>query len=148
MSAGFGFSTGDIIACLKLIKDSIDAVQDGKGAVAEYQSLIHEVDSLRDGLQALQELDLEAQLGANSKQYAAVQDAVSRCQCCIETFMTSISKYQPWLQLKPATVPALWKSNLRKIRWALCKKDDISRFRAQLERHGSSINMLLLAIQV
>ena len=147
MSAGFGFSVGDIVAGIKLIKQSIEALQDTKGSSADYQALTQEIDSLKDGLEAIQDLELDQQLGLKSKQSVAIQDAVSRCWRCIDDFLSLIAKYQPWLRARNSS-NSIWRANLKKIQWALCKKDDVDRFRAQLERHCSSLNMLLVTLQV
>ncbi|KAI4104918.1 MAG: hypothetical protein LQ345_007257 [Seirophora villosa] len=147
MSAGFGFSVGDLVLGLKLIKQSIEALEDTKGSSADYQALSLEIDSLKDGLEAVEDLRLDQRLGSKSKACVAVQDAVLRCQRCIDVFLSTITKYQPWLRTVDPSGSA-WKANLRKIQWALCKKDDVSRFRAQLERHSSSISMLLVTLQV
>lgn len=147
MSTGFGFSAGDLVLGLKLIKKSIEALEDTKGSSADYQALCHEIDSLKSGLEAVEDLQLEWRLRHNSKPFIAVQEAISRCRRCIDVFLLTITKYQPWLRTNgPSDSP--WKANLKKIQWALCKKDDVNRFRAQLERHSSSISMLLVTIQV
>ncbi|KAL8824504.1 MAG: hypothetical protein Q9191_005010, partial [Dirinaria sp. TL-2023a] len=147
MSVGFGFSVSDIVIGLKLIKQSIEALQDTKGSSADFRALTHEIDSLRDGLEAVEDLKLDQQFGPKSKQAVAIRQAVSRCRQCIETFLSTIAKYQPCFRTKiPAR--ATWKANLKKIQWALCKQDDVNRFRAQLERHSSSISMLLVTLQV
>ncbi|KAL8834278.1 MAG: hypothetical protein Q9170_003823 [Blastenia crenularia] len=147
MSAGFGFSVGDLVLGLKLIKQSIDALQATKGSSADYQALIHEIDSLNDGLEAVEGLRLEQRLGPKSKPCIAIQEAVLRCRYCVDVFLSTIAKYQPWLRTNSVSGPA-WKANLKKIKWALCKKDDVNRFRAELERHSSSISMLLVTLQV
>ena len=147
MSLGFGFSVGDIITGLTFIKQAIDALHDTKGAASDYQALIEEVDGLKDGLQAIQDLKLDHSLGSTSKQSIAIEQAVSRCQRCIDAFLATIAKYQPWLHTKIPTV-LVWKINVKKIKWALCKKEDVRKFRSQLERHSSSINMLLLTLQM
>lgn len=147
MSAGFGFSVGDLVLGLKLIKQSVEALQDTKGSSAHYQIFCHELDSLKDGLEAVEELSLEQRLGPKSKPCIAIQQAVERCRRCIDVFLTTITKYQPWLRTNKSSGSA-WKANLKKIQWALCKKDDVNRFRAQLERHASSISMLLVTLQV
>ena len=147
MSAGFGFSVGDIVTALKLIKQSIEAVQDTKGSSAEFKALDHEIGSLRDGLEAVEDLKLDQRFGPKSKQAAAIRQAVSRCRQCIEAFLLTIAKYQPWLRTK-TPAGAAWKTSLKKIQWALCKRDDVNRFRAQLERHSLSISMLLVTFRV
>lgn len=147
MSVGFGFSIGDLVLGLKLIKQSIEALQDAKGSSADYQALSHEIDSLNDGLEAVEDLQLDQRLGLKSKACIAITGAVSRCRNCIDVFLTTIAKYEPWLRTNESSGSA-WKANLKKIQWGLCKKDDVNRFRVQLERHSSSISMLLVILQV
>jgi hypothetical protein len=142
MSVGFGFSIGDLVAGLKVIKDSVEAVKDTKGASADYAALVSEVASLQDGLEAIDELQLSSR-GAPWKQRLAIERAIEACQKCVEDFMNSVSKYQPHLQSHATGMVSAW----RKIRWALCKKEDVALFRTRLERHSSSINMLLLSLQ-
>ncbi|MCJ1226930.1 hypothetical protein MMC12_003585 [Toensbergia leucococca] len=141
MVAPFGFSFGDFIACINVLISSINAVQDSKGASVQYHSLTEELRSLEAALSAIHDLHLD-QTAAN--QYSPIQEAVDRCQVCIESFLNDISKYQPWLQ------PGVrgWTANIRKIQWAVCKKEDVARFQQRLERHSSSINMLLMTMQV
>ncbi|MCJ1341108.1 hypothetical protein MMC09_006404 [Bachmanniomyces sp. S44760] len=142
MSVGFGFSVGDFIAAVNLIRISIEAVQDSKGATNSFRSLLDELQSLESGLEAIDELcDLEV----GSKRHAAITHAVVQCQACIEDFLARTAKYQKWI--RPGA-PMGWQSSLRKIQWALCKKADIDDFRMQLERHASTINMLLITLQI
>lgn len=141
MSVGFGFSAGDLVAGLKIIKDSIEAVKDTKGASADYAALITEIGCLQDGFEAISDLRLGAQ--GSPKQRLAIERAIEACKKCVDDFMLSISKYQPHLHAQATGAV----SSFRKIRWALCKKEDIALFRSKLERHTSSINMLLLSFQ-
>ena len=141
MSVGFGFSAGDLVAGLKVIKDAVEAVKDTKGASADYAALITEIASLEDGLGAIDDLQLSCR--GSQKQQLAIERAIGACRKCVDDFMTTISKYQPHLQTQATGVI----SNYRKIRWALCKKDDVAVFRTRLERHTSSINMLILSLQ-
>ena len=62
MAVGFGFSIGDLFAGLRVIKDSIEAVHDTKGSPADYASLIKEIVSLQDGLEAVEEIQSECDL--------------------------------------------------------------------------------------
>lgn len=141
MAVGFGFSVSDLSAGLKLIKDSIDAVNDTRGSAADYALLVNEISSLQDGLQVVVELQSDQCL--SGKQSAALERALRTCQESIDAFLSSVSKYQTHLN---PTASGL-QSNYRKIKWALCKKDDVAQFRAQLGRHASSINMLLITFQ-
>ena len=138
---GFGFSMSDLFAALKIIKDSIEAVNDKKGAVADYAVLTSEIGSLWDGLESVEELQSGPHL--TDKQTAALKRAVDACYDSVETFLRLISDYRPHL----GTNSSGFASNYRKIKWALCKKDDVARFRGQLGRHISAINMLLITFQ-
>lgn len=141
MAVGFGFSISDLFAGLKVIKDSVEAVHDTKGSPADYALLVTEIVSLEDGLEAVRELQSDQFL--SEKQSSALERAVHLCQESIDEFLSTISKYQPHLNAKASGI----QSNYRKIKWALCKKDDVAKFRAQLGRHASSINMLLITFQ-
>lgn len=138
MAVGFGFSMSDLFAALKIIKDSVEALHDKKGAAADYANLASEIGSLWDGLEAIVEIQSDPDL--SEKQIAAIKRAVDACYECLEWFLASISDYQPHL----VTNSSGFASGYHKIKWALCKKDDVAKFRAQLGRHVSSINMLLI----
>jgi hypothetical protein len=141
MAVGFGFSVSDLFAGLKLIKDSIEAFHDAKGSSADYALLVTEILSLQDGLEAVEGLHSEQSLPEN--QNAALERAIYACQETVDGFLSSISKYQPHLSPRASGL----QSNYVKVKWALCKKEDVARFRAQLGRHTSSINMLLITFQ-
>lgn len=141
MVVPFGFSISDFVGGIQVIITCIEAVHEAKGASAHYQALAAELQSLQSGLEAIDGLQLE---WTAQKQHTAIAEAVLRCQRCIEAFVKRIAKYQPWLQ------PGLrgWNANVRKMQWAMCKKEDVLKFKTDLERHSSSINMLLATLQV
>ena len=141
MAAGIGFSVGDIFTTFKLIKDSIDAIKDTKGASADYAALLTEIDCLQEGLKAIKDLQLNH--NGSHKQQTAIARAAQASQTCIDDFRSSISKYQRHLHSNASG----WMSNYWKIKWALCRKDDVAAFRAQLQRYVSSIKLLLIAFR-
>ena len=141
MAVGFGFSVGDLVTALKVIKDSIEAIEDTKGASADYAAIVSEISCLQDGFEAIE--DLQLTLNGAPKQRLALDRAIQACQDCIEEFLESIAKYQKHLQ--PGRKGFI--ASYRKIKWALCKKEDVASFRTKLERHTSSINMLLITFQ-
>ena len=141
MAIGFGFSVSDLCMGLKLIEDSIKALDAKKGAAEDYANLLLEVNSLREALQNV-EILLSAE-GLPPTQKAALENLSFACQVCIDDFLDSSSKYQPHL----GTSSKGFTSKFRKIKWALCKKEDVASLRAQLGRHTSSISMLLLTFQ-
>ncbi|KAI4111499.1 MAG: hypothetical protein LQ338_008355 [Usnochroma carphineum] len=85
MSAGFGFSVGDIVAFLKLIKQSIEALQDTKGSTADFQGLSHDIDSLKDGLEAVADLKLEQRLGVKSQSFEQSAQQENQQQVALES---------------------------------------------------------------
>ena len=141
MTAPFGFSVGDFIAGINIIITSIKAVQNGRGSSAQFQALTSELKSLRSGLSAIQDLKLDQ---TAHKEYAAIREAAVDCQLCVEDFIRKVSKYQTWLQ------PGVdgWKANFRKIQWAFCDKKDVADFRDQLVQRSSTINLLMVSLQV
>ena len=141
MAIGFGFSVSDLCMGLKLIKDSVEALDDRKGAASDYGSLVTEIDSLQEGLTAIEELLLDENLPR--KQHLALSRTIKACQTCIEDFIDSIAKYQPHLRTAAKGIVP----KFRKLQWALCRKEDVANFRLQLGRHASSINMLLITFQ-
>ena len=141
MAVGFGFSVSDICMGLKIIKDSIGALNETKGATADYAKLLTEVQSLQDGLAAVQDLQEAGVL--SDKQDAALNRAISACQENIQEFLITISKYQPYLRNDASGMV----SKFRKVQWALCRKEDIAKFREQVARQASSISMLIITFQ-
>ncbi len=59
MSVGFGFSAGDFVAALKLVKTVVDALGGAKGASAEYRKLLDELLALEAALQQVERIELE-----------------------------------------------------------------------------------------
>lgn len=142
MSAGFGFSVGDLLAGIRIFKDSIEAFSDTKGASADFTALVGEISTLQDGLEAIEELRAEHE--CSPKQFAAIERAICACQKSIDEFLISIAKYQPYLDPKASG----WRTSYRKVKWALLKKEDVSNFRLQIARHAAAINMLLVTFQI
>ena len=146
MSVGFGFSAGDIITGLILIKNSIGAIHDTKGAQVDYRGLIQALDSLESGLEVVHDLEQEGKVEPHSKPWIAIRNATSKCKACIDEFLTSIDKYK--CLGTPAPLMSTWKANVRKIKWAVCKQTDVDIFRGRLEIHCRSVSMLLITLQV
>ncbi|KMU91884.1 hypothetical protein CIHG_09736 [Coccidioides immitis H538.4] len=71
MAAGFGFSVGDMIAGLKFIYVSCEALKCASASRMEYLALRTEIQSLLTALEAIDDLDLERLSGKNLKAHAA-----------------------------------------------------------------------------
>lgn len=139
----FGFSVGDFIAGINLVRDVIKALEDSAGSSLEYRELIRELYGLERALIEVKHLDLS---DSQCSQQIALQHAATQCQETTDIFLQTIRKYQP--ALSNAISKLSLQGNLRKIQWALCKRDDIERFRAKVSGHAAAINILLMTIQL
>jgi hypothetical protein len=138
MPVGFGFSIGDVISGIQLLHNSIEAVNNVNGSSADYASLIAELESLNTALEAASELTSE-HLVDQEQQQKAINSAVKACQKCMDDFLVRIAQYQKHLKRGNGG----WRSCYLKIKWALCKQEDVARLRAMLGSHTNSINVLL-----
>jgi hypothetical protein len=143
MSVGFGFSIGDFIAGIQLVRDVIASLRSTAGSASEYQNLIYELFGLERALLEVKALKLDdcqpAQL--NDLKCVAIE-----CQESIDRFLLEIRKYQPSLNAQGSGSRV--RDGLRKIQWALCKKGDVELFKAEVMRHTASINLLLATAQM
>ena len=141
MPVGFGFSAGDIIAALKLVDTVIDALRDSGEAGLAYRELVRELYSLETALLHVKRLD-----GADLPQAEVIslRQVAAQCHSTIDDFWKKVQQYQPHLGPSHSATPI--KSGWMKIRWAICKKDDLTKFKANLAGHTEAINILLNAM--
>jgi hypothetical protein len=143
MPVGFGFSVGDFLAVLRLIGAVIDALRESSYASSSFRSLINELYALESALLHVKRLDLD---DSHHVEMVALRQAASQCQRTIDSFYSKIQKYQPHLQ--QGGTDSKIKDAWVKIKWAVCKKDDLDTFRAEIRGHTSSIGILLLTVQM
>jgi hypothetical protein len=143
MPIPFGFSVGDFIATLELIQDVVEALKESHGSSADFQELIRELYSLERALSVVKKLEVSP---AQHSQLDAVKQAATQCQITVDTFLRKNKKFLP--TLGAAGAQHKWKGVLHKIQWRVYRKDDVDEFRAALSGHTSSINMLLLTVQM
>lgn len=142
MSVGFGFSVGDFLATLKLVGTVIDALRESSDARSSFRSLINELYSLESALLRVNRLDLDI----SHVEKVALRQAASQCQRTIDMFYKKIQNYQPHLQ--QGGTDSKIKDAWAKIKWSTCKKNDVEVFRAEIRGHASSIEILLMTIQM
>ncbi|KAH0548194.1 hypothetical protein GP486_008089, partial [Trichoglossum hirsutum] len=143
MSVSFGFSVGDFLAALRLVGTVIDALRESSYASSSFRSLINELYALESALLRVKRLDPGT--GHNVEKVALWQ-AASQCQRTVDEFYKKIQKYQPHLQ--QGGTDSRIKDAWAKIKWAICKKDDLETFQAEIRGHTSSIEILLLTMQM
>jgi hypothetical protein len=147
MGVPFGFSVGDIIAGIGVIKNSIEAFSDTRGATKDHKHLSNTLSRLSESLELIREIEVDPI--QDVRQREVIRRAVGQCQTCIEDFVCSIAKYKI---IQPSLQPAVWKSRVKtaakKVQWALCKKEDIAKFRSELGLQYENINVLLATLQM
>lgn len=143
MSVGFGFSTGDFIAALELVATVINALRDTGGSSSEFQELLSQLYTLQTALLAVQSVELD---DVQHAELAALRQAAAQCQRTIDAFWEKIQSYAP--SLKTGGSGSRAKDAWKKIKWAVCRKEDVLRFKADLVGHTESIEMLLTTVQM
>ena len=144
MPVGFGFSAGDFIAALGLVKTVISALENSGNASTEYRELLSELRSLETALIGVKRITLDESQYA---EHIALHQAAAQCQRTIDDFWTKIEAYQPHLRWGAGSGQRL-KDRWAKIRWAVCKKDDIAKLKADLTIHAQSLQLLLTTLQL
>ena len=139
----FGLSAGDVIAVSILIKDVFKALDDSKGASAEYQQVCRELWALDRALLEVEILSrtCDASIELNALGHT-VRRVTDQCRECIEAFLKKLQVYNQSLRTGGSG------SKLRdvgmKAKWALTQSDHLAKFRTEINGHSSTINMMLI----
>lgn len=145
MPVRFGFSAGDFIAALQLVSIVIDALRDSSDSSTEYRALISQLLILETALLKVKRLNMDEEQHA---EVVALRQAACQCQNTIDTFLEKIKKYQPSLRAEGSGSGSGVRDMWFKIKWALCKKDDLANFKADLIGHTESIELLLATLHM
>lgn len=141
---GFGFSVGDFIAGVSLVKKLVRALNDSAGSCAAYRKLISELLNLEDALTEITKLQLGS---AQESQKLILHRVAKQCLSGIETFISKNAKFKDSLGPQPSPTTASWRANLHKIQWALCKDNAIDGLRTEIAHHTAALNVTLATIQ-
>ena len=133
MSA-FGISIGDITTAISIVYTVYGALKDASGASAEFRALMHELRTIEQALISVKDLEIEE----SSPNHGAAKEAVSGCQNCITEFLRTVDKYQ---SLSAGKTPP--KGQILKVKWDLCHKDDVAKFRNDLGVWISALNLVV-----
>jgi hypothetical protein len=142
MSVGFGFSVGDFIAAIELVATVIDPLRESGDASSEYREIVKQLYSLETALLRVKRLEVDP---AQNVELVALL-AAAQCQRTIDNFWKKVQKYQPHLRAGGSSSRV--KDGWMKIKWAVCKKEDVAKFKADLVGHTESIQLLLSAMQM
>ncbi len=141
MSITFG-SVGDIISLSLIIKDLIRSLDKSRGSSAEYQAVIRELWNLDYALLEVEVLSRSCEKTVQLKALSAtVHQCAEQCRKCITNFHDVVKKFEK--SLRPEGSGSLVRDVALKMRWQVSEKDSLAKFRAEINAHCHSINMLL-----
>lgn len=151
---GFGFSVGDVLAGLHVVRKLIRALNDAAGARAAYRRLIAGLLDLEEALAGVDRLQ-QREAAGDPAQKMALGRVAGQCRVHIQTFLDRNAKFQDSLGMgaRPSSSlqllrAASWRTNWHKIQWALCQDGPIDELRTELAAHTTTLNLILSTIQL
>lgn len=132
----FGFSVGDFISAISLIKDVISSLR--TASVSEYRELIIELHGLQRALDEIEHLPRspEQEPAVNSIKVAALM-----CQYPLDEFAGKLKKFESLDFGQTQGRAKLWN---KKLKWGFTMEEEVRNLRAYLVAHVGSLNMRLL----
>lgn len=124
-------------------QDMFKALHDSDGASAQYQQLSRELWALDRALLKIELLSRRTDISTelNALRHSA-RRVVEQCKECLERFLTKAQNFE--ISLREGGSGNKLRDAAKKIRWALTQTDELARFRAEINGHSSSLNMLLI----
>ena len=124
----FGFSAGDFVAAISLVRKASQALKTSGGAADEYQALSHELELLLIVLEQLR--DLRPASSASQNHYNVVRGMAEEIQSPLRQFVEKIrTKFG---SLGSQTSCMSWKSSKERIKWATSMQGEVGKMRAMV----------------
>ncbi|KAL8651894.1 MAG: hypothetical protein Q9210_003006 [Variospora velana] len=136
MTPGFGFSAGDIVSAIGLIRKVQKALKDTGGASTEYQHVILELQGLENVFRQLEALEPNED---NVSQINAIRGMALACQIPLRNFLAKVEQYDT--SMSPFATRFSFKSAGHKANWALFIAEDVTKLRALVAAKALSINL-------
>jgi hypothetical protein len=146
--AAFGFSIGDFIAFLGVVKDVTLALKESTGSASSYRSLIQTLEALNQALTTSGLIYLQWENMPATETYKKDSQAMingmlfhrQQCKELIEGFIGSTQPYQnAFLGPFQGRAPSMTR-NMRKITW-MFKKEKVLTLENDLHRHLTAIQI-------
>lgn len=138
MASMFGFSAGDFLATVRLIKDIINALQ--SSSTSEFRELVLELHGHARALHVIEHLEPSA---GQECTINAVKVVALMCKHPLDEFMVKLKKYEALDQMSLNKKDRINKWKL-KLQWGLTMEDEVQRIRAYMAAHIASLNTRLL----
>lgn len=138
-----GFSAGDFLSAVSLLRDLIHALHDSSQTSREHEQLIAELQSLDTAI-----LQAEAHYGGldSPAQRIVLDQAIQACQQSVNDFLSSVSK--PHRDSSSHGSGNVVRDVFPKKRWSMITTEELVAFRCCISAHVHSIQTLLVTIQV
>lgn len=141
-----GFCVGDFIAGINFLIDSVKIFSETHGTKADHQALQRELTIFKIALDGIQPLSLDQ---AHAAQIVAVNDAIDACRLCVNGFLQRNNKYESLYSIAAKQWSlATFKRGVLGVQWAILRKIEVAKFRAEVQRHTNYIHMLLATLQM
>ena len=145
MSVNFGFSVGDFIAAIDLVRTVIDALRESGESGAHYGQLLGQLLCLETALLEVKRLEVD---DTQHAELITLRQAAAQCQRTIDRFWNKAQRYYPYLASTTGTSGSQIRRGWMKVKWAVFQRDDLVGFSVDLAGHTASIQMLLSTIQM
>ncbi|KAK4465439.1 hypothetical protein QBC42DRAFT_12890 [Cladorrhinum samala] len=138
----FGFSAGDFVSAIKLIKHAGKALKDAGGAAEDYRNFKKGLSSLHTGLTQLQ----LSPLHESSPFALSTKEQIKVTLVSISEFLTLIAKFDAKLGRE---APTEWYQGAgRKVQWAVIYAKRVEELRAKVGLHLQSLILMLQAFHI
>jgi hypothetical protein len=134
----FGWSAGDVVSTIKLVKNIISCVQNIGGAREHFQELFTELQGLEKALSQISVLTATSQ---QVPEIAALKFASCNCEGTLQRFYEKIKPFEE--SLGSTSTQRKLRASPRMVRWELLVKKDIPELRSYLVAHVGYLNMQL-----
>jgi hypothetical protein len=143
--ASFGFSVGDFVTCLNLIREVAQALNDSRGSASEYKSLFQTLVSLNQTLASSELIYLQWDTQAASPTYKKHATAMingilferQKCKELLERFLKSSQPYTDAFIIERGRAVV---RNWRKVTWLL-QKEEVNKLERELQRHLQALRI-------
>ena len=138
MTPAFGFSVGDFVSAIQLIRKICKALQTVGGASTHYQRVLIELNGLSNVLLELERIEPTED---DAGQINTLRAMLHACQLLLHDFLAKLEKYQE--SLTPFSRSSTLQAAGRKTQWAVKMERETEKVRACVVANVVYINAFL-----
>lgn len=145
VAPAFGFSVGDFLAAIKLLKKAAKALQESSGATSQFQQAAVEIESIHDVLNRVQSLRPR---DCNEGTIRKVHLCALSCHIPLARFIAKLKELEPHLahstEARDSTCLG-WRlaKTRQKLEWAFTLKSELAKLKQQLGLLFAAISISL-----